>query len=199
MSDLTTLLAEIDVAIAAVKPKFKAQPPATPAQLAQLRAAFGELPADVLEWFAWHNGSGDGFLPGTAWGLITVDEACSEIRGRIGSNLPEVFCPLVTGRDGCFFLYVPGARAQISVGRGRHVQRWGLRVEAASVHVTSAPPASRSRQRGARGSRRPTRRSASRPSSLPLPRSPCLCSWPTLRARACPSSSRRSAPCRSEW
>ena len=146
MSDLTTLLAEIDVAIAAVKPKFKAQPPATPAQLAQLRAAFGELPADVLEWFAWHNGSGDGFLPGTAWGLITVDEACSEIRGRIGSNLPEVFCPLVTGRDDCFFLYVPGARAGLggqgqtrtALGFTRRGRQRSRHFSAASLAVTAA-------------------------------------------------------------
>ena len=103
-------LRELDNRLARAAPAFhrKLEPPATQEQLAALVAEAGDLPADVLVWFGWHAGSGDGFIPGTSWGLATPEEAADAIRiARVDPQLAaQTFVPLLTGRDGSLVYYV---------------------------------------------------------------------------------------------
>lgn len=103
----------LDEAIAAASPSFhkKLNAGATEAELGALSAEAGALPDDVLAWFRWRAGSSDGFLSGTSWGLVTIEEAIDEIRfARSASGSPELaahsFVPLLTGRDGGLMYYV---------------------------------------------------------------------------------------------
>src|SRR5688572_9157659 len=110
---MTKLLEDLDKLIATSAPSFHEtlEAPATDAELTALRAEVGTLPDDVVAWFGWHAGSLDGFLPGTPFGIPTIQEAIAEIRFvRSVEGSPELaattFVPLLTGRDGYLMYYV---------------------------------------------------------------------------------------------
>jgi len=112
MSELTELLQQIDRAISAAKPKLHARlaAPATPDDLGKLRAAIGELPVDLSEWFGWHCGSPGGFLPDTSVALVDVEDAIKEI-SFIKANPPSkplsgVHCPILSDGGGGLRIYV---------------------------------------------------------------------------------------------
>jgi len=109
---LSTHLEELERRIAATDPAFSKtlEGPAPEAELATLRAEL-ELPDDVAAWFAWHAGSERGFIPGTSFGLIYMEEVLSELRfARSADGPPELvstrFVPLLTGRNGNLIYYV---------------------------------------------------------------------------------------------
>ncbi len=99
---LDDTLRALDAAIAGAAPTFHAQlaPGLTDAGLAQVRAAYGALPEPAEAWYRWHAGSGDGFVPGTSWGLLVLGEILSERTRAPGELDRGTFAPLVTGRDG---------------------------------------------------------------------------------------------------
>lgn len=119
--DTTERLKQLEELLGASAPSMrrKLKPGATDAELQALAAEVAPLPGDVEAWFRWHNGSGDGFLPDTAWGLITVHEALEELRfarsDRGARELAATTCvPLLTGRDGCLAWYaVEGSEALV--------------------------------------------------------------------------------------
>ncbi|HSO37545.1 MAG TPA: hypothetical protein VLT33_33700 [Labilithrix sp.] len=115
-------LRALDELISAAAPTFhkKMEPGATDAQLDDLRAAVGVLPNDVETWFRWHAGSGDGLVPGTAWGQVMIEEAIREVHfARSPSGSPELaastFVPLLSARDGGLMYYVASANGDGSV------------------------------------------------------------------------------------
>lgn len=110
---LTNRLEALDARIRTVAPAFHRgmSAGATEAELDLLRAEAGGLPEDVAAWYRWHAGSGDGLVPGTAWGLLTIKEALDEMAFAKSSSgppelSPNVFVPILTGRDGRILYYV---------------------------------------------------------------------------------------------
>jgi hypothetical protein len=130
--DLDAQLNHLDRLIASAAPTFhkRMQPGASDQAIEGLRAEAGTLPEDVVTWFRWHAGAGDGFLPDTSWGIPTIDEVIAEIRfvraERRPSDLaPHVFAPIMTGRDGQFIYYVQdsdGTRSIWKYDRGERVE-----------------------------------------------------------------------------
>ena len=114
MERLAQLLKDLDSAVLKAAPKLHRQlgPPSSPDALAAVRTALnGELRAEVEAWFAWHDGSPDGFVPGTSIGLIDAQEAVKEIEflctHPAARTLPPGSCPLMTDRGGGLWIWVP--------------------------------------------------------------------------------------------
>ena len=92
------------------------------------------MPDDAAAWFGWHAGSPDGFIPGTPFGLPTIQEAIAEVRfARSADGSPELatnkFVPLLTGRDGNLMYYVvtqAGEAAVWEYERGERVKTTGF-------------------------------------------------------------------------
>lgn len=129
---LTTQLQELDRVIAASAPAFHGtlEGPASEAELATLRAEIDNLPEDVVAWVGWHAGSEEGFIPGTSFGLMWIEEVITELRfARSTDGPPELagttFVPLLTGRDGNVMYYVVTEAGEVAVweyARGTRVK-----------------------------------------------------------------------------